>query len=181
MDCREAQRLIGPFIEDKLDEDTLSEFLNHIKNCPDCHDELEVEFTVTSVIHILDDRDVSTNLMEALDRKIAEKETWLKKRKHKRILMKSISGFLIFFAFSFILVYFMANDKAAVPQQNYVLIEKREECYGFGYGNTITQTFQIVSESKFKKYADSVKRIHGWDIMDINKKNYSWKDEGKHE
>ena len=38
MDCIEAQGLINRFIDDKLDEKALTDFLEHVKHCPSCYD-----------------------------------------------------------------------------------------------------------------------------------------------
>ena len=49
MTCREAQSCIVPFIEDKMDDERMEQFLHHIENCSECYDELEVYFIVFRV------------------------------------------------------------------------------------------------------------------------------------
>ena len=41
MDCKEFNGLIQDFLNDRLDEMKLSEFLSHIEECEDCRDELK--------------------------------------------------------------------------------------------------------------------------------------------
>lgn len=82
--CREAQSLIVPFIEDKLDDEHLEAFLNHIENCSECYDELEVYFIVFSGTRQLDNdyddiSDFKGELRKYIERK---KEKYHKKHKH---------------------------------------------------------------------------------------------------
>lgn len=86
MNCREAQSLIVPFIEDKLDDEQLEAFLAHIESCSECYDELEVYFIVFSGTRQLDDNydeisDFKGELTKYIERK---KEKYHKK--HKREL-----------------------------------------------------------------------------------------------
>ena len=54
MDCREAQSLIIPFIEGKLNDEQNMVFIDHVEHCSDCYDELEVYFIAISGIRQLD-------------------------------------------------------------------------------------------------------------------------------
>ena len=40
MTCREAEKLIMPFIDMKLEEEELEAFLTHVSTCPECREEL---------------------------------------------------------------------------------------------------------------------------------------------
>ena len=57
MDCREAQALIMPFIEGKLSDEQTEKFLDHIDQCTDCYDELEVYYIVMVGVKQLDDEE----------------------------------------------------------------------------------------------------------------------------
>ena len=46
MTCREAERLVMPYINGELTDAELAEFLKHIDTCEDCREELEIYFTV---------------------------------------------------------------------------------------------------------------------------------------
>lgn len=99
MDCREAQSLIVPFIENKLNDEQLEEFLYHIERCSECYDELEVYFIVLSGIRQLDgnEKDIS-DFKGELGRYIAIKKDELnKKRQHRfRVRLFTVLGsFLI--------------------------------------------------------------------------------------
>ena len=46
MTCREAERLVMPYINGSITDEELEEFLNHIEHCENCREELEIYFTV---------------------------------------------------------------------------------------------------------------------------------------
>ena len=45
LSCREAEKMVMPFIDGQLDEQELEAFLNHIHGCPACKEELAVSYT----------------------------------------------------------------------------------------------------------------------------------------
>ena len=47
MTCREAERLVMPYINGSITDDELEEFLKHIDQCEECREELEIYFTVS--------------------------------------------------------------------------------------------------------------------------------------
>ncbi len=54
MQCKEATSLIIPFIERELSEDKLKFFLEHIRNCKECREELEIYYTIHMYIEGID-------------------------------------------------------------------------------------------------------------------------------
>lgn len=73
MTCMEAQALITPFINDKLDIATLERFLNHVEECSDCMEELRVYYALLTAIRQLDENEeVSSDFDKELKRKIKE-------------------------------------------------------------------------------------------------------------
>ena len=46
MDCKEFSGLIQDFLNDRLDEMKLSEFLSHIEECEVCRDELRIQYLI---------------------------------------------------------------------------------------------------------------------------------------
>jgi hypothetical protein len=46
MTCKDADRVIALFLNDDLDNRELADFLNHIDNCPECREELTIQFLV---------------------------------------------------------------------------------------------------------------------------------------
>ena len=54
MNCKQAQRLLVPYINGELDEKEEGEFVKNIRHCPECYEELEVYSTVFAGIRQLD-------------------------------------------------------------------------------------------------------------------------------
>ena len=91
MTCREAQSCIVPFIEDKMDDERMEQFLHHIENCSECYDELEVYFIVFSGIRQLDnDQEDISDFKGELKKYIQSKKEKYHK-KHKRSLWIRVS------------------------------------------------------------------------------------------
>ena len=57
MDCKEFEKLIPDFFEQKMDFLTLNRFNKHMKECPDCKEELTIRFLVIEGIQRLEDGD----------------------------------------------------------------------------------------------------------------------------
>lgn len=54
MNCKEAQRLLVPYINGELNAADEDDFVCHVRNCSECYDELEVYATVFAGIRQLD-------------------------------------------------------------------------------------------------------------------------------
>lgn len=61
MNCKQAQRLLVPYINGELDEKEEGEFDKHIRHCPECYEELEVYATVFAGIRQLDGAEETVN------------------------------------------------------------------------------------------------------------------------
>ena len=53
MECQEADRMVIRYIENKLSRDELKEYLEHIRTCPSCMEELETFFIVKNAMEEL--------------------------------------------------------------------------------------------------------------------------------
>ncbi len=71
LSCKEAEKMVLPFINVQLGEDELEQFLNHIHTCPACREELEIYYTVYVGLRQLDfgsgGYDIAGELKESLD------------------------------------------------------------------------------------------------------------------
>ena len=71
MNCLEAQSKIVAFIEDKLDDSEVLEFIRHIRSCENCAEELEIYYTLLVGMKQLDeDQELSTNLKAQMEDKL---------------------------------------------------------------------------------------------------------------
>ena len=72
MTCQEAERLVTPYIRDELSGDELEAFLNHIDECPNCREELEIYFMVDVGLKQLDNGSGTYDIAGDLERKIED-------------------------------------------------------------------------------------------------------------
>ena len=67
MTCKEAERLVIPYINGQLTDEELEEFLEHTNSCADCMEELEIYFTIEAGIMQLDSETGNYNIKGALE------------------------------------------------------------------------------------------------------------------
>ena len=74
MDCKETQHCIHSFLKDELDDGTAQKFVEHIRSCNDCMEELTIEYLLSegmSRLENADDIDVQKELEDRLNRQMA--------------------------------------------------------------------------------------------------------------
>ena len=54
MNCQNAQSMVLNFINNKLDKEETKEFIEHIRSCKDCWEELEIYYTLYAGLAQLD-------------------------------------------------------------------------------------------------------------------------------
>ncbi|MBR0381523.1 MAG: zf-HC2 domain-containing protein [Eubacterium sp.] len=60
MDCRKTQSLMQAFIDYRLDDDETVDFIDHIRACPKCSEELEIYYTMLNGLRQLENGSVLT-------------------------------------------------------------------------------------------------------------------------
>lgn len=175
MDCREAQSLINQFIDDRMDDDTSRDFIKHIRHCPSCYDDLEVNYTVMAVIRLLEDGEEILDLPRQLNHKIEEKEAEIEQR-HRSWMVRRIVAVLScvagIFIFSCILV--LGIGRAApkktllVPQRSAVMnvfnVHRKPE---------VIDAFLYIKSGK-KIYLVVPETVSGTEIFDIKRTSGNW-------
>lgn len=71
MDCKETQRYIQLFLKDELDDGIAQKFVEHVRSCNECMEELTIEYLLSegmSRLENADDIDVQKELEEMLNR-----------------------------------------------------------------------------------------------------------------
>jgi len=71
MNCKEFERLISGFMDNKLDYRTLIAFREHIEACPDCKEELVIQILVTEGMARLEEGN-AFDLQKELDKRLLE-------------------------------------------------------------------------------------------------------------
>ena len=62
MDCKEAEGLVGNYMDHSLTGKELEEFLEHVESCPYCYEELETWFIVNEATRHLDHEESESDL-----------------------------------------------------------------------------------------------------------------------
>lgn len=101
MDCKRAMELITLFINNQLNSEDTEAFLNHIENCAECREELEVNYSLMTAMKQLDEgTDLSDNYIEELNQKIETCYLDELKRKRscarRRAVLSVVVVFLVF-------------------------------------------------------------------------------------
>ncbi len=74
MDCKETQHCIQLFLKDELDDGAAQKFVEHVRSCNECMEELTIEYLLSegmSRLENADDIDVQKELEEMLNRTMA--------------------------------------------------------------------------------------------------------------
>lgn len=73
MECREFERMIPAFLDNKLDYPTLKRFREHVDCCGECREELVIQFLVTEGIQRLENGS-AFDLQKELNDRLEEAE-----------------------------------------------------------------------------------------------------------
>ncbi len=71
MTCNDCKKNIKGFLNDSLNSKTTIEFIEHVKSCDECMEELSIEFLISEGVKRLDSA-TSFDLTKELDDKIAD-------------------------------------------------------------------------------------------------------------
>ncbi len=97
MDCKRVMELMTQFINDQLDAEDVQAFLDHVDSCPECREELEVNYSLMTAMKQLDeDTDLSENYIEELNQKIETCYLDELKRKRSCTRRRIVLGIVVF-------------------------------------------------------------------------------------
>lgn len=136
MTCAKVQSLITPFINDELNLDELDEFIEHVRSCPECREELEVYYALLTAMKQLDeDRNLSEDYSMELSAKLDREQERIIHIKFTRYRKRGILIFII------LLLAFIINFRQSV------IIREEEP------PNSITESkFRLRTEFNRKRY-----------------------------
>lgn len=83
MNCRETRKHINQFIEDELEGRLLQDFMKHVTECPECREELAIQYLVSEGIQHLE-KGSTFDLQGQLDKKM--ESAGKKVRARKRVI-----------------------------------------------------------------------------------------------
>ena len=136
MNCLEAQSKIMAFIENKLPDDELREFIKHVRSCKNCYEELDIYYTLIVGMKQLDESDnISTDFKNALDRHLDEEMNRL--TTVKRIANSTIMVVIVLVVSGLIWLYSGVLDKVYNYEQTSKLSEQSEYYYQDFFGSRL--------------------------------------------
>ncbi|MCM1262570.1 MAG: zf-HC2 domain-containing protein [Butyrivibrio sp.] len=77
MNCKETEKMIPTFLQDDLSNRELKEFIEHINDCPECTEELSIQFLVSEGLERLEAGN-NFNLQHALESRVKSAEHEIK-------------------------------------------------------------------------------------------------------
>lgn len=99
--CKEAQKMVIPYIEGELCRKDLERFVSHVQQCPECWEELETYYIVYKGLMQLDHQEeLPMNILEALNEDLEDSENYLRNIRFMEILseiMQALTAVLVMF------------------------------------------------------------------------------------
>ena len=106
MECKEAEKLIRKFIDDELDYKETVQFLEHIKQCENCKEELAIQFLVSEGMANLEEG-IAFDLQHELDNRMQKMEKRIERHENLRYLSYVTEFFAIVLIIIFIMMVFV--------------------------------------------------------------------------
>ena len=109
MKCAQAQKLIKPFLDHVLPDHELAQFLEHVRSCPDCYDELGIYLAIGETLKNEDENEDPDDFdfRRRLQKEIRESENLLRIHRSQAWIRRGlvlsavlILGLLVYTGFS---------------------------------------------------------------------------------
>jgi anti-sigma factor RsiW len=91
MDCKAAVRMITPYIQGELSDSETEEFLEHIRHCSKCRNELETNYIIMEGLRLLDSGSDDFDVKGTMDRAIRNSYKRLREIRLFRIVKYSVN------------------------------------------------------------------------------------------
>lgn len=76
LDCKDYEKLIPDFLADRLDSETAEKFIAHIEICPECMEEVSIQFLITEGMARLEEGS-NFELTKELGTLIEDNKDWI--------------------------------------------------------------------------------------------------------
>lgn len=91
MTCKEAQAMVIPYINQELTIEETEAFLEHVKTCKECKEELEIYYIAMVGVRQLDSEGDISDIKEDLRHTLAASHFKVRAKKHFLILKYAVS------------------------------------------------------------------------------------------
>lgn len=106
MECKEAEKLIRKFIDDELDYRESIQFMEHVKECGNCKEELAIQFLVSEGMANLE-QGGAFDLQGELDKRMEKVEKRIVRNENLRYISYVIEFFAVVLIIIFIMLVFV--------------------------------------------------------------------------
>ncbi|MBQ8185111.1 MAG: zf-HC2 domain-containing protein [Lachnospiraceae bacterium] len=86
MTCKEAAQFVMPYINDEMTDKEVETFLEHIRGCKECYEELEVYYTLYAGLAQLDSGSDNFDMHNLLEGAIRESEGRVQAHKNFNVI-----------------------------------------------------------------------------------------------
>lgn len=92
MNCQNAQSMVLNFINNKLDKEETKEFIEHIRDCKDCWEELEIYYVMLIGLKQLDEgEELVTDFKEKLQSEVDNRYNAIERGQRRKNMVKITS------------------------------------------------------------------------------------------
>lgn len=92
MNCQNAQSMVLNFINNKLDKEETKEFIEHIRDCKDCWEELEIYYVMLIGLKQLDEgEEMVTDFKEKLQSEVDNRYNAIERGQRRKNMVKITS------------------------------------------------------------------------------------------
>lgn len=167
MTCLEAQSNIMAFVEKKLPDDKVTDFVRHMRYCKNCSEELEIYYTLIVGMRQLDNNEeLSKDFKEELDKELNRVDHKVKSAKRFKI-----STFGVVFAAAVVLLFFCYNRvlSKVYKIEQYMIKEQQGptyflDCFGDDMSICKDDIVARVSYIKPEKEITFYERVHEYNL-----------------
>lgn len=111
MNCQNAQSMVLNFINNKLDKEETKEFIEHIRSCKDCWEELEIYYVMLIGLKQLDEgEELAADFKEKLQNEVDSRYLEIEKNSKRKYAAKIVIVLTIAAMLIWMFVYLVFAD-----------------------------------------------------------------------
>lgn len=157
MTCLEAQSNIMAFIDKKLPDERVNDFVKHIKSCSNCSEELEIYYTLIVGIRQLDNNEeLSKDFSKDLNNELVKLSN--KVKKVKRFKVSSFSVICISLVVAFYFIYSTCLNKVYKAEQFRIKVNQGNEYFSQYFGDYIDLCNKDIIEDYYYVLDDNINK-----------------------
>lgn len=95
MECREAEKQITYFIQNELSDDDTEAFLNHIRSCDSCRQEMETNYFIVEGLRMLNSGSEEFDVRGTMERAVRQAYQRLRRKRLCLIVRDSVQTLVV--------------------------------------------------------------------------------------